>query len=119
MKKLGTRKQLEELRTQLPTEAFEHCFDTLLTLDEAYGDDRNIDTDLGGFVLLVEETVDFELLKNYNIDILTDTFEFVDIVETMEDTYISILYLLSSDFGIKIFTNKELVPNNIIEHWEV
>ncbi len=118
MKKLTTSKVLEALQQQIPPEVFEHCLHTLSTLDEAYGEDRT-ETDLGGFVALCEEREDFEVLKSYNLDIMTDVAEFVDIIETDLVTYISILYLLSSDFAIKVVASKELIPKELLETLEV
>ncbi len=118
MKKLATRKELEAFQQQCPSEVFEHCLDTLATLDDAYGEDRT-ETDLGGFVALCEEQEDFEVLKSYNLDIMTDVAELIDIIETDLVTYISILYLLSSDFAIKVVASKELIPKELLETLEV
>ncbi len=117
MIKLGVIRDLETLQTKLPKEVHNDCLDTLETLEEVYGVDRNIETDLGGFVVLIENTIDFEELKSYNLDLLTDVAEIVDVIGTDEDTYISVLCLLSSDFGIKVVTKKEIVPINLLKIW--
>ncbi len=117
MIKLGTRKQLEDLQTQIPIEVYDLCFDTVATLDECYGEDRNITTDLGGFVVVIENTAQFLELKNYNLDIFTEVAEFVDVIGTDECTYVSALFLLSSDFAIKVVTKKEIVPINVLKMW--
>ncbi len=117
MIKLGITRDLENLKAQLPIEVYNNCFDTLETLEECYGADRNIETDLGGFLVLIENTIDIEELRSYNLNLLTEVAEFIDVIGTDEDTYISALFLLSSDFAIKVVTKKEIVPKNILKVW--
>ncbi len=117
MIKLGTTTDLKTLERQLPIEVYNLCFDTLETLEECYGKDRNIYTDLGGFLVVIEDCAQFLELKEYNLDIFTEVAEFVDVIGTDECTYVSALFLLSSDFAIKVVTKKEIVPINILKMW--
>lgn len=76
-------------------------------LNENYGTDRIVDDDLGGYVLLIENIVDIEILKQENLKGLIP--EYTDVIECSEGVnWISSLFLLSSDYAIVVVTTEEL-----------
>ncbi|WP_346879060.1 hypothetical protein [Clostridium sp. UBA7791] len=77
-------------------------------LDESYGDERNIDADLGGYVLIVESKDDIiEARKNILKDIIP---EYVDNIEGERGKqYCLALFLLSSDYAVVVVATKELM----------
>lgn len=79
----------------------------LAVLDEEYGENRNIHKDLGGYVLLCDSdtTVD-ELEEVANLSY--DLYEWADEIETIDETYVMVLYLLSSDYSIVTVTTRAL-----------
>lgn len=71
----------------------------LAILDESYGKDRNIQTDLGGFVLLCDRDTTAEEL-NETVNISYDLYEWTDKIETDDENYVIAHYLLSSDYSV-------------------
>lgn len=80
----------------------------LKILDANYGDERNIDTDLGGYVLVLETKDDvIEVKENILKDIIA---EYVDDVECEGGKQYSLsLFLLSSDYAVVVVCTKELM----------
>ncbi|WP_368240780.1 hypothetical protein [Clostridium paraputrificum] len=77
-------------------------------LDESYGIERNIDTDLGGYVLILETKDDaIEVKENIVKDIIP---EYVDNIECEGGKqYCLSLFLLSSDYAVVVVATKELM----------
>ena len=74
-------------------------FKIMEILEENYGEERNVDNDLGGYILIVENIVDIEILKQDKLQGLIP--EYTDIIECSEGVnWTSSLFLLSSDFAI-------------------
>ena len=106
MKKIYKKNQLLEVNN-IPSEVIESIKATIDILNENYGADRNIEIDLGGYVVIVENIVDIEVLKQDKLQGLVP--EYTDVIEVMNgENYTSSLYLLSSDFAIVVVTTEEL-----------
>lgn len=76
-------------------------------LDINYGINRDIQNDLGGYVVIVENIVDIEILKQGKLKGLVA--EYTDIIECSEGVnWTSSLFLLSSDFSIVVIITEEL-----------
>jgi hypothetical protein len=106
VKKIFKEEQLKNLGAY-PKEVVEVIAETIAILDENYGEGRNVDKDLGGYVLIAESIVDIEVLKK---GVLKDAVgEYTDVIEgSGEVKYTSSLFLLSSDFSIVVITTEEL-----------
>lgn len=80
----------------------------LKILDTNYGDERNIDADLGGYVLVLETKDDIiEAKENMLKDIIV---EYVDDIECEGGKQYSLsLFLLSSDYAVVVVSTKELM----------
>lgn len=91
----------------IPSEAIESVKVTIDILNENYGENRDIESDLGGYVVIVENIVDIEILKQGKLQGLV--LEYTDIIECSEGVnWTSSLFLLSSDFSIVVVTTEEL-----------
>lgn len=106
MKKIYLKKQLGEL-SNYPVEVIQSISETIDILDENYGENRNVDKDLGGYILVVESIEDVEELKN---GILKEILpEYTDEIICSEGVnYTSSLFLLSSDFSVVVIAYEEL-----------
>ncbi|WP_297639045.1 hypothetical protein [uncultured Clostridium sp.] len=106
MKKLYLEKQLVELNNYF-IEVIKSISETIEIFNENYGENRNVDNDLGGYVLIVEIIEDVRELKN---GILKDILpEYTDLIKCSGGVnYTSSLFLLSSDFSVVIIANEEL-----------
>ncbi|ACD53625.1 hypothetical protein DVV91_12365 [Clostridium botulinum] len=90
-----------------PIEVTDTISNTIEVLDENYGAERNIEADLGGYVVIVENTVDIEMLKQDKLKGLLA--EYTDIIKCSEGVnWTSSLFLISSDFSIVVITTEEL-----------
>ena len=106
MKKVYKENQLLEVNN-IPSEVIESMKATIYILNENYGADRDIHNDLGGYVLIAENIVDIEILKQDKLQCLVP--EYTDVIEVMNgENYTSSLYLLSSDFSIVVVCTEEL-----------
>lgn len=106
MKKIYLKKQLEDL-SDYPVEVIKSISETIDILNENYGENRDVDKDLGGYVLVVESIEDVKELKN---GILKDILpEYTDEIICSEGVnYTSSLFLLSSDFSVVVIAEEEL-----------
>ena len=76
-------------------------------LNENYGDNRNIESDLGGYVVIVENIVDIKIMKQDKLQGLIP--EYTDIIECSEGVnWTSSLFLLSIDFSVVVIADEEL-----------
>ncbi|MGL5151404.1 MAG: hypothetical protein ACRC7N_12625 [Clostridium sp.] len=106
MRKIYKESQLLEL-IKYPRSVIEYIKETFSIINENYGEDRDIDNDLGGYVLLAQNIVDIEILKQDKLQGLVP--EYTDIIECSEGVnWTSSLFLLSSDFSIVVICTKEL-----------
>ncbi len=106
MKKVYNESQLVKLNS-IPVEVIEFVREIIVILNEAYGENRNVESDLGGYVLIAENIVDIEILKQDKLQCLVP--EYTDVIEVMNgENYTSSLYLLSSDFSIVVVCTEEL-----------
>lgn len=106
MKKIYSKEQLEELR-DYPAQLINGISETIDILNENYGANRDINNDLGGYVVVVENIVDIEILKQDKLQGLI--LEYADVIECSEGVnWTSSLFLLSSDYAIIVVTTEEL-----------
>lgn len=106
MKKVYKQSQLNELNN-ISVEVIESIKVTIDILNENYGEERDIELDLGGYILIAENIVDIEILKQDKLQGLIP--EYTDIIECSEGVnWTSSLFLLSSDFSIVVVTTEEL-----------
>ena len=106
MKKIYKESQLLELNN-IPSEVIKSIKVTIDILNENYVEDRDVESDLGGYVVIAENIVDMEILKQDKLQGLVP--EYTDIVECSEGVdWTSSLFLLSSDFAIVVVTTEEL-----------
>ena len=106
MKKVYKENQLLEVNN-IPSEVIESIKITIDILNENYGSDRDVESDLGGYLVIAENIVDIEILKQDKLQGLIP--EYADMIECSRGiNYNSILYILSSDFAIVVVTTEEL-----------
>ena len=106
MRKVYKENQILEVNN-IPSEVIESIKVTIDILNENYGFNRAIESDLGGYVVIAENIVDIEILKQDKLQGLIP--EYADMIECSRGiNYNSILYILSSDFAIVVVTTEEL-----------
>ena len=106
MIKIFNKEQLVNLK-ECPIKVIKSLVELIQILNENYGGNRDIESDLGGYVFIAENIVDIEILKQDKLQGLVP--EYTDVIEVMNgENYTSSLYLLSSDFAIVVVTTEEL-----------
>lgn len=106
MRKVYKENQLLDVNN-IPSEVIESMKVTIAILNESYGANRNIEADLGGYVVIAENIVDIEILKQDKLQGLIP--EYTDIIECSEGVnWTSSLFLLSSDYAIVVVCTEEL-----------
>ena len=106
MRNIYLEKQLNEL-INYPIEVIKSISKIIDILNENYGENRDVDKNLGGYVLVVESIEDVKELKNGMLKNILP--EYTDIIECSEGVnWTSSLFLLSSDFSIVVVTTEEL-----------
>ena len=106
MEKIYKESKLLEVNN-IPSEVIESMKVTIAILNESYGANRNIEADLGGYVVIAENIVDIEILKQGKLQGLVP--EYTDIIECSEGiNYACTLYLISNDYAILVVTTEEL-----------
>ncbi|MDU5108560.1 hypothetical protein, partial [Clostridium sp.] len=87
-------------------EVIKSIYETINILNENYGEIRDVDKDLGGYVLVVESIEDVKEVKNGMLKGLLP--EYTDEIICSEGVdYTSSLFLLSSDFSVVVIANEE------------
>lgn len=106
MRRVGKLSHLSEI--SLESEVAKIIEQNLNILDESYGIERNINADLGGYVLMLETKDDvIEVKENIVKDIIP---EYVDNIECEGGKqYCFSLFLLSSDYAVVVAAPKELM----------
>ena len=111
-------KHLKEINKadKLPKEVQENIEGILSILDEEYGADRDQYKDNGGYVIVVEDESDFQIIKEKaHINVDDVIVEYVDKIErNNEKVYTSSLILCNSDYSISLIMPFEITPKNIL-----
>ena len=99
------KEQLKQLK-KYKIEVIKSIHDTVNILEKNYGI-RDVEQDLGGYVVIAENIMEVEILKQGKLQGLVA--EYTDIIECSEGVnWTSSLFLLSSDFAIVVVTTEEL-----------
>ena len=109
---IGTVKQMEALSASImgciPSQILERLKQRIETLQECYGADRDLEADLGGYVVLFlsmsqnEQTQRKNILERYQV--CDDEYEYRNVIITENNhKWIEELYILSSDYSIVMF----------------
>lgn len=90
----------------LPVQVKDDIKAMLDILDTAYGKDRDVFSDDGGFIAVIDDVgMCSKTLESYNLNIKTDVFEY----EQLIGGYVKRLYILSSDFSIIAYIKEGLL----------
>ena len=115
MIKLGTVKEFTNERQKLkalPEKVRREVQNLVEVLDEAYGPERNVDTDDGGYVLIAFDSADVKQIKK-GLNLGTGQEEAVDIIRTPDGEYLNALYLRNNEYGINIVMPLTLAPTSL------
>ena len=103
--RIGTVKEIRNLRNKLPLEVIGQLFVCTVILDDAYGEDRDY-LQSGGYSLIAENADDLSGIRAI-IDFDTHPCEWAD---PLDGDYLSALYLLNDDYSIVVFMPIGIAP---------
>jgi len=107
-----------ELVSHLELEIQSYVLNVLTTLDESYGVERDLLSDLEGYVAIITNPIEItELETLHNCDLTEDPIpEYVDFIFIDSNpTYTASLFLLSSDYGIIMIVPYEITPIRLLK----
>jgi len=94
-------KETEPLK--LPQEVVEVIKDIAVVLDNEYGEDRDVDSGDGGYVLVIESKDEFEKSKDIYIDMEDIIVEYAYLIKVTDgQDYTNSLIILNNDFAISL-----------------
>ncbi|MGH4121127.1 hypothetical protein [Clostridium sp.] len=100
----------------LPVEVVVKAMEITTILEDNYGETRNIDHDLGGYILIAEVPEDVETIKKL-IDFGYTLPEYVELISCENgDSYTNSLMLLSSDYSISLIILLSLTPKELLKY---
>ena len=99
MIKLGTKKELFKIK-HLPFNIQTAISEDIKILDDSYGKDRNIDVDMGGFVVVCDKGERLNI-ENFQID-----FEVSEFLQAI-CPYVKKLYISGTERNIIIYEKQE------------
>ena len=101
---------------RLPKEVQENIEGILSILDEEYGADRDQYKDNGGYVIVVEDESDFQIIrKKAHIYVDNVIVEYIDKIECSNGkVYSSSLVLCNNDYSVSLVIPFEIAPKNIV-----
>ena len=107
--KIKSRSQLDTV-SHLPMEVVEEVKRVVTILDENYND-LNVD---GGYVLIAEFADDLETIIGRHFDYREIPFEFANRIKcSSSDDYVSVLYLLGTEYSATVITPISIIPTHI------
>lgn len=109
---IGTVKQMKALSVSLvdclPSQVWERLKQRIETLEQCYGADRDLEADLGGYVVIFpsmsqnEQTEHRNILEKYHAK--EHEYEYQDVISTEDgQEWVEELFILSADYGIVMF----------------
>ena len=120
MLKVGTVKEVEcpVLKSKVPMEVYQEALRVVTMLDEKFGDDRDVDEDDGGFVLVIESEEDLADFSAEYVELDSPTREYVELLPTAKGNYFNIFFLYNEyEFGITLLIPRSIVPQKFQEEF--
>lgn len=102
---IGTSKELQYEKS-IPNTLQSDIIKVISILDENYGIKRQVISDLGGFVAIIENADDCnEMLNTWKLNVFDDICEETLII----GDYIKKLFIISSDYAVCAYINQNLM----------
>ena len=96
------------MAAHLPMEVQSEIQRVMGILDENYND-KGID---GGYIVILESHADIGLCP---VDMASSIYEFADLIKTSSEYYVSVLYLVGTEYSITVIMPLNITPKNIRE----
>lgn len=110
MIKIGHVREVGCLKGRYPEPVVTEVRRMAMFLDENYGDDRDVDSDFGGYLLVIETIEDLDRLSDIYLDVDDLIPEYCDVIRTDDVCYTNSLIIINSEYSISLFMRIELTP---------
>lgn len=118
MMKIAHKKEISVIN-HLSAEVINVVLEIITVLDEEYEEERNVDADLGGYVLVVENEEDIEKVREAGIDVTSTIPEYVDLISCSDgEEYTNSLILCNNDYSISLIIPIKLTPKELLSWME-
>ncbi|QIB27928.1 hypothetical protein [Caloranaerobacter azorensis] len=116
MIKIGYEREVKNIK-DLPKEVLEVVRGIVATLDTYYGENRDLDSEDGGYVLIIQSEEDIEKLEEFDIYIDEEIYpEYVDRIKVEEgEDWINALILCNNEFGISLIIPISIAPEILLD----
>lgn len=117
MIKIAHAHQLASIRG-LPAEVMPVICEAVTILDNEYGEDRDVDSGDGGFVLVIQSKAELAALQEIRIDVSSDIREYVNVIHCQDgQVFASSLILQGSDFGVVLVMPLDFLMGTNLEKY--
>ena len=116
MYQAGTVTEMLALKRQIPEEVYREALSIVTMLDEHFGEDRDVEEEDGGIVLIATNGEDLEYFSKRYLDPESGLFEYVELVKTGKEPYLNVFYLYNEyTYGISLFLPLSIAPRILQE----
>lgn len=115
---MGTVRELERFKTILCPEVYREILRILSRLDAAYGADRDVEKDDGGFILVVEKVCDLRQVEQMSLKLDGSGHEALDVIQSESGLYLNALFLCHNEFGINVILPRRMAPQGLVRQLE-
>ena len=120
MLKAGTVQEVEcpTFKGKVSEEVYHEALRIVTMLDDKFGDDRDVDEDDGGIVLVIENEEDLVDFGAEYVELDSPTREYVEILPTEKEPYFNVFFLYNEyEFGITLLIPHSVVPQKFQEEF--
>jgi hypothetical protein len=116
--KVGTVAEMEslELKEKIPDEVYRETLKIVSMLDENFGEDRDVDVDDGGFVVIAENREDLDYFAKNCVELESPTLEYVESIPAGKEAYLNAFFLVNEyESGVTLFVPVSIAPERFLK----
>jgi hypothetical protein len=118
MFKFGTVAEMERLgvKENVPEEVYFEALNTASMLGEIFGEDRDVDFDDGGFVVVAKNKEDLKEFSQKCVELDSDLLEYVQLIQSETESYLNVFYLCNEyESGITLLVPVSIAPERFLQ----
>ena len=109
-----------DLKGKVPEEVCQEALKIITMLDENFGEDRDVDFDDGGYVVIAESKEDLDYFAQNCVELESPTLEYVELVPSEKEPYLNAFFLVNEyEAGITLFVPMSVAPERFLKEAKV
>lgn len=118
--KFGTVEEIKRFKNDMPEAVYQEAHKVVERLDDAYGADRDVTEDDGGFCLVAVTVQDVAFINKAYINTESGRHEWAEVIKIKGGgKCVHALFLTNNEFGINVFfLNYGITPRIILDEIE-